>query len=194
MSSNQVIFINNRNTVDTYSVRFSSQLESIQKRIDEWHGRGEIRTKEGYSLKPSNPRNRIQIVDFERLACINGFGCYSDFAGLNYYKYYYYEYEPHPLSLICDKLLKSEDFIEVSKNLKQLLEWRTDEEEEKGLLKDLLHSITFEKLELTRINYLRRICMSLKIKQQLRVINSDDKNKSKLLESIPTIENVSRVA
>ena len=60
----------------------------------------------------------------------------------------YYAYERHPLSELCDTILKDYESLSLSKHLKQLLDYSSENETEMDFAKKLLSSIKFQKVDI----------------------------------------------
>ena len=58
---------------------------------------------------------------------------------------------------------------EIGKNIDSLLKWKPDSEEEKKLLRELLLCVSIKKLDLTRINYLRKMSYSLSNRKKIQI-------------------------
>jgi hypothetical protein len=175
MAKNPVIYATDGASVEMYNVIFSDEFRKVQIKIDDWHGRGDLNTCEAFHLKPKEPSNRIEILSSKFITLVEVYYPYGQEIGpVGYYTYQYYEYVPHPLSRLCDNLLNVHESLELSKDIRTLLEWTPQSEEEKKFLKELLLCINFQKLDVNRINYLRKIQHSLASKKKSGIINNNN--------------------
>lgn len=158
-----IIFVNRKNTVDPYKVNVDKRrIRSIQKTIDDYSGKGEI--KEEISTIPCffDPfATKFEIISKKYIGkerCFNY--CCGEFDSYDCYEYKYYSYKQHTLSRLCDELLESTDSIELSYSIRDILNYECENDIEQKFLKKIIKSFKFKKI--SDINFLIKIRNELK--------------------------------
>lgn len=161
-----IIYVNNNNNVETYLVNIDmKKIFHLKKLIDEWNGKGELIIKKcGYLPTNSNVKREIvskKQIDFDKK--------------FPKYEYKYYEYTPHTLSLLCEKIIKinlKNLPLEFSSYLRRILEFECDNEVEERYLCDILTCFSFKKINTydivkSNIDLSKKISLLNKIKYLL---------------------------
>jgi len=139
------IFVNNENNAEFYFANYDERkIRYVQEIIDNFFGKGRVKTKTAEFLKNSCNEVRLEIISIQMV---------SKNTEKKVFEYTYQEFVPHKISKMCDSILESENNIEFSKIISELLFFISDcvNETEKNLAKLLLSFITFKKCN---INYI----------------------------------------
>ena len=145
------IFAVGDNIVQSFYVTMNEELlKVVQKKIDNWYGKGEIKEVKAASLfGVGAPGKRIEVVSKRYLGKGEVFYyCCPAIESVDIYNYKFYEYSPHPLSKLCDNLLKDFESLDYSKHLAELLSWDSDNKEEMLFVKELISTFKFKKINI----------------------------------------------
>lgn len=166
----------NSNIFKNYSIEFNEgNIKTIETNIDSYYGLGEIkediRTNFDLFYDPSLSTQKIKIVSKEFLKTEkewqNGDVILRD---VNLYRYKYYAYEPHPLSIVCSNIKEINDKLKLSATIKDLFDYDCCNQMEKDFFKSIISEIEFNELD---------------------VFNNENKQDIKILElKLPTKEKI----
>lgn len=141
------------NVLKNYSIKFNEgNIKTIETNIDSYYGLGElkeeIRTNFDLFYDPSLSTQKIKIVSKEFLKTeeewLNDDVILHD---VNLYKYKYYAYEPHPLSLICSNIKEINDRLELSATIKDLFDYTCCNQKDKDFFQSIISEIEFNELD-----------------------------------------------
>lgn len=128
------VYVNRDNVIDTYVVIIDDvEFRNIQNELDLWYGKGNLKESVADDLKSMNGM-KLDIVSKENV-------------GDEKFLFKYYEFIAHPLSRLCDWIMKSNDPLEFSKYLRHLIEW-PESSNVIDYVKRLLGCFSFEKLSI----------------------------------------------
>lgn len=187
---NMNIFALKDDVVQTFYVTMDEKLvKNIQEKIDEWNGKGELKeTKAASLMEYAEYGKKIEVVSRKDAGKGDVFYyCCPAVETVDMYNYKFYQYTPHPLSKLCESLLKDYKSLDFSKHIAQLLNWSSDNEVEMQFASQLINSFKFKRLSVDDIvqsdltleekrNILRRILGAIKNITQLRKIVATPKS------------------
>lgn len=170
------IFAVKNDVVQTYYVTMNEKsVKNTQAKIDEWNGKGELKETKAASLMGyMEYGKKIEVISRKYAGKGEVFYyCCPSVETMDMYNYKFYQFTPHPLSKLCDALLKDYESLDFSKHLAQLLSWSSDNSEEMAFVNDLIGAFKFRKLSVEEIvqsdlttdektNILRRIMDAIK--------------------------------
>lgn len=166
-----IIYVNNNNNVETYLVNIDiEKIKSINTSIDDWTDKGELIVETGQYLEPSFSIKR-EIISQKQI----GFTKDKWVIHRNnhpVYEFKYYEYPPHPLSLLCENFFKIENKklpLECSSYLRKIIDYIPTNYDEEKYLSDIiscfqLTKIDTEELAKSDIDLTKKISLLNKIK------------------------------
>lgn len=178
------IFAVKDDIVQSFYVSMDENLiRMFRAKIDEWNGKGELKqTKAVNFMNYVESGKKIEVVSKR----YSGKGkavyyCSSSIEIIPMYNYKFYQFTPHPLSKLCDTLLKDCESLDFSKHLAELLNWSSDDDEEMEFVGKLISAFKFKKTTVEEIvqsdltidekrNVLRRIVDAIKNVSQPRKI------------------------
>lgn len=143
------IFAVKDDTVQTFYVIIDEKkIKDVQSKIDVWNGKGEIKEVKAFSLsKYLGSNKKIEVVSKKYAG--KGqifFYCCPSVETVDMYNYKFYEYRQHPLSKLCDTLLKDYESLDLSKHIGQLVNWASDDAEEMLFVNQLISTLKFKKV------------------------------------------------
>lgn len=146
------IFVNKNNVIESYQVVLAEEeFRQIQDELDTWYGKGDLKSCRAAEIYPMNGK-KLQVVSKEAVGRGERFSfCPAAREEVDMYNYQFYEYIPHPLSRLCDAILKDEDMVELSKHIRFLINWSGENREESEFAGRLLGCVSFEKLPIEDI-------------------------------------------
>lgn len=194
---NMNIFAVKDDVVQTYYVTMDEKaVKRIQASIDEWNGKGEFKEVKAASLMSYvDYGKKIEVVSRKYAGKGEVFDyCCPSVDIMDMYNYKFYQYTPHPLSSLCESLLKDYQSLDFSQHIAQLLSWNTEDEEEKQFVEQLVSSFTFKRLSVDDIvqsdltleekrTVLKRIMDVIKKKQQVRKVVATPKSYEEEVEN-----------
>lgn len=143
------IYVNNNNSVETYLLNINlEKLKDLQKRIDNWHGKGEVKVQRGRYLKDQG-NQKVEILSQKQVGW--GLGRCDYFynqSKVPVYIFRYKAYKPHFLSNICESFLSNKDTLNFSFYLKELLSYKPTDKKERKYYYEILSCFLFQKYEL----------------------------------------------
>lgn len=148
------IYVKNGIAIENYTANINAdKIKKVQAKIDDHYGKGELLEQTTFCLNPMNDFSlygkKIEVVSkiyagettLISICC----GEYDETTTSLYY-YKYYAYEQGDLSLICDKILKARNAIDLSVAIKHLLTFSSKIEYENDLAEELKSCIEFKKI------------------------------------------------
>lgn len=135
--------------VRTYHVDVNVRnITIVQQEIDKWSGKGELQETEASDLLHLHmPGRKIEIVSSKYIGKGTVFSsCCAEADTVDMYKFKYYDYKQHQLSMMCDKFLGNCSQLDFSRFIAELLEWESDDLEERRLVQLLLSSFKFKSI------------------------------------------------
>ena len=150
------VFAKKDDIVETYSVIIDEQLiKDIQSKIDTWNGKGEIKEAKANNkleLEVDYFGKKIEVISKEYAGKGEIFyECCPSVEVVDMYNYKFYEYTAHPLSKLCDSILKDYQSLDLSEHIKKLINWSTEDAIELAFVKQILLAFKFEKLNINDI-------------------------------------------
>lgn len=123
--------INKDRAIVSYQVILAAEeFRRIQDELDIWYGKGDLKYCRAAEIHPMNGK-KLQVVSKEPAGRGEIFGyCPAAREEVDMYNYQFYEYIPHPLSRLCDSILRDEDMFELSKHIRFLINWMNAGREE----------------------------------------------------------------
>lgn len=178
------IFAVKGDIIQVFNVTINEKLlKNVQSKIDNWNGKGDIKEVKAASLFDYYGRGKIEVISQKYAGKGDVFYyCCPDIETMDMYNYKFYQYVPHPLSELCDKLLKNYDSLDYSKYLAELLNWTSNNCQEMIFVRDLINAFKFKKVSIDEIvqsdltieekkNILRRVMDAIKdIKETRKII------------------------
>lgn len=188
MIMNKNIFVINDNNIDQVSIEIDiDKLNNIIKEIDKFYGKGILKqTTSPYFYSNMlndncNDDKKIEIIsktkEYEKNTIC---GTHID-NSIIFYKYEYYEFVPHDLSIICSNIISSmNDILKLSIYLNELLKIKLCDDNEKNFARKILSTIKISSKNANYTNNLRiskncgilRKCKSSLIKKYNRKKNN----------------------
>jgi len=170
------MFVNNGSNVDVYEVIVdTSKIKKIQKCIDNYYDKGEKIEKQTSSLNLICGRdffgNKVEIISKKYVGkklVVNLDFCSDDEYYVKVYKYKYYAYKQHKLSMLCDSLLNSNGTVDLSCNIRDILDYVCKTSVEHNFLKDILNTIKNKKID--------KKTFLIKLRNMINKINIKNKN------------------
>ena len=150
------VFAKRDDIVETYNVIIDEQLiKNIQSKIDTWNGKGEIKEAKANNileLEVDYFGKKIEVISKEYAGKGEIFyECCPSVETIDIYNYKFYEYTAHPLSKLCDTILKDYQPLDLSEHIRKLINWTTEDDEELAFVNQLLSAFKFEKLNINDI-------------------------------------------
>lgn len=168
------IYVNNDNNVETYIAQIDiEKLKQLQKRIDIWHGKGEVQEQRGRYLKDQGNK-KVEILSQKQVGWGSGSCDYFGYSSKRtVYIFRYYAYDQHELSKICEYFINHENReyqIEFSRYIKRLLIFKPTDKKERKYFYEVLSSFDFTKYTTDEIiesdiNLNDKISLLTKLKQ-----------------------------
>jgi len=140
--------------VQTFFVTMDEKLiKNTQAKIDKWNGKGKLKkTKAASLMRYMEYGKKIEVVSRKYAGKGKVFYyCCPVLETVGMYNYKFYQYTPHPLSELCDTLLKKSKPLDFSKHLAQLLGWSSDNEEEMIFVGELIDAFRFKKISIEEV-------------------------------------------
>ena len=131
------VYGNNNNTVENFSIMIDeNEIHKIIKEIDNWYGKGDIKTII-FPYLIQNEGYKYEIISTTFKGNTNILDTTNDYS---IYEFMFYEYKQHPLSKLAELILTS-DKQKLGFFLKQLYDWQPQNEEEYLFTTKLISSI-----------------------------------------------------
>lgn len=137
------IFALKKDVVETFCLLINKQkLIETQSMIDEWYGKGKVQNIIAASTVQFRKfGKKLEIISKKRVVEET-----VDSSDSDMFNYKFYMYEQHPLSKICDDILKCDDSLELSEKIAVLINWTPKIKGEGLLLKELLTTFKFRRV------------------------------------------------
>lgn len=132
------LYVNKNDVVEIYEAIIDEvEFMNVQSEIDNWYGKGSLKSKKMTNLPKSSCGRKVEIVSANKD---------SDLFDVSYY-----EFIPCALSRMCDSILKDYNVFEFSKHLRHLLEWHGESDEERLFVEKLIDTISFNKVSVDEV-------------------------------------------
>lgn len=135
-----------------FEIEFNEgNMRKLERNIDAYFGMGDIKEdiRTGFDLfydsNLANQKIKILSKDFIKKEKEYTYGD-SILQDVNLYKYKYYAFIPHPLSIICSNILEQNDPVILSDSIKDLIDYNISTEHEGIFVKDILSEIKFNEI------------------------------------------------
>ena len=147
------IFVKDDEIIKTYSIEFDEgNIKEVEKNIDKYYGLGELQEdiRTGFDLfyDPNLSHKKIKVISKEFFKTEKEFHyCDIILHDINLYKYKYYAYIPHPLSIICATIKESTNKLELSNSIKDLLDYNCCNKDEEKFVQTIISEIKFNRTD-----------------------------------------------
>ena len=110
------LYVQDGKKINMYEIQIKKALlENVQNDIDKWNGLGPIKEIVSFNVPIASLGRKIKIISCEYVKEGQLFDCCCTQYPL--YKYRYYNYEQHPLSVFCSKLLHDYESLTLSEHM-----------------------------------------------------------------------------